>query len=146
MDRLRFSSEPSSSSTHSPASSLILARRILGMTSNSRASVPMTGSRIRSGGNVNFIRREAIIRLPSGNRRHQGNFVPIFKHGVLALKRADVLPVDIHVHESAQLARVIAKAVANSRVRAGEQVHHLSDAAGTHLHQIGVAGKLLKRS
>src|SRR5665213_981516 len=123
MERSRFSSVPSSSSTHSPASSPILARRILGMTSNSRASVPMTGSRIRSGGKVSFTRREAIIRLSSGYRRHERNLVPIFEHGVLALKRSDVLPVDIDVHKSAQLACVVAETVANTGVGAGEQIH-----------------------
>src|SRR5574337_1840679 len=90
----------------------------------------MTGSWIRSGGNVSRTRTR-VIRGPWGSaardRRDDGDVVALLQGGLLALEEADVLLVDVDVDEPPDLAALLDQPLPEPGVLPLEvldQVHH----------------------
>src|SRR6266542_5169425 len=71
----------------------------------------------------------------SGDRGDDGDLAAVLDRRLQALCEADVVVVDVHVHEPAQLARVVQHACLDAGVRAVQRLQHLAQgrAFGFHL-------------
>jgi hypothetical protein len=82
---------------------------------------------------------------PAGNRGDDADRVSRLERRLFTLEMTDVLVVDVHVHEAAQLAVVVVEMTAKVAVLCDERLEQLSNGAAVDFHDILPVGERPER-
>jgi hypothetical protein len=93
------------------------------------------------------LRRRALLDRPgpARHRRDDADRVAGLQRGLLAIEMADVLVVDVHVHEAAQAAVLVEQMAAQIAVLGDQPLENVSNGAPLDFHDVLLAGKRPQR-